>query len=85
MTLEEYIKMMESEITCGYEATLLILAKMFNMKILVVRSDHLWLSESVAPINCDVVLVQNNADLFYGTKGKRKFDVGKVPKISTPK
>ena len=55
------------------------------MKILVIHSDYLWLSESVEPIKCDVILVQNNAGLFYGTKGKHKFDVGKVPKIATPK
>ena len=85
MQLEEYVNMMENEVTCGYEATVLILAKMFKMKILVVRSDYLWLSESVEPINCDVVLVQNNAGLFYGTKGKNKFDIGKVPRIGTPK
>ena len=43
------------------------------------------LSESVEPIKCDVVLVQNNTGLFYGTKGKNKFDVGKVLRIATPK
>ena len=85
MKFEEYLKLMKNEITCGYEATLLILAKMFGMKILVIRSDYLWLSESIKPINCDVVLVQNNCGLFYGTKGNKNFDVGVVPKICSPK
>ena len=85
MKFHKYVKMMKGEITCGYEATLLILAKMFGMKILVIRCDYLWLSECVEPIICNVVLVQNNSGLFYGMKGNKKFDVGVVPKICTPK
>ena len=49
MTLTEYMTMMRTNSLCGYEATLLILCQMFKMKILVIYSDYLWVSENVAP------------------------------------
>ena len=85
MTLTECIDMMKNNSSCGYEATLLVLCHMFKMKILVICSDYLWVSEKVALADCNVVLIQNAAGLFYRTKCKKKFHVGDVPKIESPK
>ena len=85
MTFDEYIRMMDNYSSCGYEVTLIILAEMFKMKILVVRVDFLWVSHNVAPIECDVVLVQNGNGVFYGTKATKKFYVGDVPKFDSLK
>ena len=85
MTLTEYIDMMKNNSSCRYEATLLVLCHMFKMKILVICSDYLWVSEKVAPADCDVVLIQNVGGLFYRTKCKKKFHVSDVPKFESPK
>ena len=85
MNFQEYLQMMKRQTTCGFEITLLILARMFKISILVVRSDYLWLSEDIAPIHCDVVLVQASDGNFYGTKTNRKVDIGEVPKFDKPK
>ena len=57
MTFDEYLTMMKKKETCGYEITLRIIGEMFQVPILVVRSDFLWISEKVEPINCGIVLV----------------------------
>ena len=85
MNFCEYIDKMRNNLSCGYEATLLIMSHMFKMKILVIRSDFLWVSVNVEPSECDVVLIQNGVGFFYGTKCKKKFHVGDVPKFESPK
>ena len=55
MTFDEYLTMMKKKETCGYEITLRIIGEMFQVPILVVRSDFLWISEKVEPINCGIV------------------------------
>ena len=72
MTFDEYVNMMNKNKTCGYEITLRIIGEMFQVAILVVRSDFLWISEKVEPINCGIVLVQNCEGVFYGPHKKRK-------------
>ena len=81
MTFDEYLTMMKKNETCGYEITLRIIGEMFQVALLVVRSDFLWISEKVEPINCGIVLVQK---LFYGTQGKKKVNIGVVPKVMSP-
>ena len=70
MTFDEYVNMMKRNQTCGYKITLRIIGEMFQVPILVVHSDFLWISEKVEPINCGIVLVQNCEGCFYGTQGK---------------
>ena len=84
MTFDEYLTMMKKKETCGYEITLRIIGEMFQVPILVVCSDFLWISEKVEPINCGIVLVQNCEGVFYGTQGKNKVNIGVVPKVMSP-
>ena len=84
MTFDEYVKMMENNVTCGFEITLRIIGEMFNVSILVIRSDFLWISQRVEPVKCNIVLVQNMEGKFYGTQGKGKCEVGLVPKVLSP-
>ena len=84
MTFDEYLTMMKKKETCGYEITLRIIGEMFQVLILVVHSDFLWISEKVEPINCGIVLVQNCEGVFYGTQGKKKVNIGVVPKVMSP-
>ena len=84
MTFDEYLNMMKKNETCGYEITLRIIGEMFQVAILVVHSDFLWISEKVEPINCGIVLVQNCEGVFYGTQGKKKVNIGVVPKVTSP-
>ena len=81
MTFDEYLTMMKKKETCGYE---IIIGEMFQVPIFVVRSDFLWISEKVEPINCGIVLVQNCEGVFYGTQGKKKVNIGVVPKVMSP-
>ena len=76
---------MERMPTCGYEITLLILSQMFNIAILVIHSNFLWVSTQVPPRECPVVIIQNTSGKFLGTKstcGVHPVSVGTVPKIS---
>ena len=84
MSFLEYVKMMENNVTCGFEITLRVIGEMFNVSILVIRSDFLWISQRVEPVNCNIVLVQNLEGKFYGTQGKSKCEVGLVPKVLSP-
>ena len=80
--------LMEGTPICGYEITLLILSQMFNIAILVIRSDFLWVSTQVPPRECPVVIIQNTSGEFLGTKstcGVHPVSVGTVPKISVNK
>ena len=84
LSLKDYMELMEGTSTSGYEVTLLILSHMFSINILVIRSDFLWLSSSMAPIDCNVVIVQSTSGEFLGTKslkGSKVVDVGSVPRI----
>ena len=81
MTFDEYLDMMKKNETCGYKITLRIIGEMFQVPILVVHSDFLWISEKVEPINCGILLVQNCEGSFYGTQGKKKVNIGLVPKV----
>ena len=85
MTLDLYMRKMYNCETCRYEITLLILTHMYQVPILVIRSDMLWLSSNVAAIDCPIVLVQNSCGQFLGTKTKCPVFVGNVPKITFPK
>ena len=67
-SLAGYLEIMEWTPASGSEITLLILCRMFNISILVLRSDFIWLSKNVAPLKCDVVLVQNCDRHFLSTK-----------------
>ena len=80
--------LMEGTPTCGYEITLLILSQMFNIAILVIHTDFLWVSTQVPPRECPVVIIQNTSGEFLGTKstcGVHPVSVGTVPKISIKK
>ena len=84
LSLKDYMDLMEGTSTSGYEVTLLILSQMFSIKILVIRSDFLWLSSSMAPRDCNVIIVQNTSGEFLGTKaikGSKSVNVGAVPRI----
>ena len=70
--------------TCGFETTLLILAHMFNIDILVLRQDFVWISSKVAPIMCPVVLVQDETGFFLGTCTDFPIHVGSVPVVTVP-
>ena len=70
--------------TCGYEITLLLLSRMLNVDIVVIRPDFVWLSRSVAPITCQIVIVQDVSGNFLGTKMKNPVYIGLVLKILLP-
>ena len=84
LSLKDYMELMEGTSTCGYEVTLLILSHMFSINILVIRSDFFWLSSSMAPIDCNVIIVQSTSGEFLGTKSTKEsklVNVGTVPRI----
>ena len=81
MSLNKYELMMYNNQTCGYEITLLLLAMMYMVPILVIRSDMLWVSQNVMPADCAIVLVQNSVGQFMGTKSKYPVFVYEIPKI----
>ena len=86
-SLAGYLETMEWTPASGSEITLLILCRMFNISILVLRSDFIWLSKNVALLKCDVVLVQNCDGHFLGTKrlGGQLVDIGEVPQYKVNK
>ena len=58
---------------------------MFNIAILVIHSNFLWVSTKVPPRECPVVIIQNTSGEFLGTKsmcGVHPVSIGTVPKIS---
>ena len=84
LNFKTYLDKMYYCTTCGYEITLLFLSKMYNVDIIVIRPDFVWLSRAVAPITCGIVLVQDSSGSFLGTKTKNPVYIGLVPKISLP-
>ena len=57
---------------------------MMNVDIVVIRPDFVWLSRSVAPITCQIVIMQDASGNFLGTKTKNPVYIGLVPKILLP-
>ena len=84
LDLSTYLAKMYYCTTCGYEITLLLLSQMYNVDIVLIRPDFVWLSRPVAPITCGIVLVQDVSGNFLGTKTKNLVYIGLVPKISLP-
>ena len=62
----------------------MVLSRMYNVDVVVIRPDFVWLSRAVAPITCGIVLVQDSSGNFLGTKTKNPVYIGLVPKISLP-
>ena len=81
MTLLQYLTKMEISDTCGYEITLLVLAKLYNCKILVIRADKVWFSEEAKIFQCPIVVCQDEEGKFLGTKVSRPWYIGSVPSI----
>ena len=81
MSLQQYVTKMAIGDTCGYEVTLLILSQMFKVPFLVIRSDMLWMSQNVRPIDCPIVLVQSVHGRFLGTRTNKPVYIGTVPRI----
>ena len=86
-SLQSYLELMERTPTSGSEITLLILCHMFRISILVVRSDFIWVSENIAPLSADVVIVQNCNGHFLGMKriDSKLVDIGEVPQYTVNK
>ena len=84
LDISTYLAKMYYCTTCGFEITLMILARMYNVDIVVIQPDFVWLSRPVAPITCGIVLVQDSSGNFLGTKTKNPVYIGLVPKISLP-
>ena len=57
--------------TSGLEVTLLILSCLYRCGIIVIRSDFVWLSHSIKPELCPIVIVQNATGQFMGTHVKK--------------
>ena len=57
---------------------------MYNVDVVIIRPDFVWLSRAVAPITCGIVLVQDLSGNFLGTKTKNPVYIELVPKISLP-
>ena len=81
MSLQQYVTKMAIGDMCGYEVNLLILSQMFKVPFLVIRSDMLWTSQNVRPIDCPIVLVQSVHGRFLGTRTKKLVYIGTVPRI----
>ena len=64
LDLSTYLAKMYYCTTCGYEITLLLLSRMLNVDIVLIRPDFVWLSRPDAPITCGIVLVQDASSNF---------------------
>ena len=84
VSLQKWEQMMTQRDTCGYELTLVIIDKMFDIPILVLREDYIWTSREIVPFKCPIVLVLMRDGNFKGTKGHR-VRVGQVPKVVIPR
>ena len=84
INLSKWQKMMLERTTCGYELTLVVLDKLFNTPILVLREDYIWTSREIVPFKCPIVVVLTRDGNFKGTKGHR-VRVGQVPKVVIPR
>ena len=63
LSLRTYLDKMYYCTTCGYKITLFLLSRMYNVDIVAIRPDFVWLSRAVAPITCGIVLVQDSSGL----------------------
>ena len=86
-SLQNYLELMEWTPSSGSEITLLILCHMFCISILVVHSDFIWVSENIAPLSADVVIVQNCNGHFLGMRriDSKLVDIGEVPQYTVNK
>ena len=86
-SLQNYLEMIEWTPSSGSEITLLIICCMFNISILVVHIDFIWVSENIAPFSADVVIVQNCNGHFLGMKhiDSKLADIGEVPRYTVNK
>ena len=66
--------------TSELEVTLLILSCLYRCGIMVIRSDFVWLSHSIKPELCPIVIVQNATGQFMGTHVKKPLYVGEFVK-----
>ena len=86
-SLQNYLELMEWTPSLGSEITLLIICHMFNISILVVHTDFIWVSENIAPFSADVVIVQNCNGHFLATKhiDSKLVDISEVPRYTVNK
>ena len=84
LDMSTYLAKMYYCTTCGFKITLMVLSRMYNVDVVVIRPDFVWLSRAVAPITCGIVLVQDSSGNFLGTKTKNPVYIGLVPKIPLP-
>ena len=80
-SLQNYLELMEWTPSSGSEITLLILCHMCCLSIIVLCSDFIWVSENIALLSADVVIVQNCNGHFLGTRriDSKLVDIGEVP------
>ena len=64
LDLSTYFAKMYYCTTWGFEITLLLLSRIYNVDIVFIRPDFVWLSRTVAPITCGIVLVQDASGNF---------------------
>ena len=84
ISYDMYLAKMYQCLTCGFETTLLILSHMFQIPILVIRQDFIWISSKVVPIMCPVVLMQDETGFFLEMRTPNPIYVGSVPVVTVP-
>ena len=80
LDLAGYLYKIKNTMTSGLEVTLLILSQMYRCGIMVIRSDFVWLSHSIKPELCLIVIVQNATGQFMVTHVKKPLYVGEFVK-----
>ena len=83
LDLAGYLYKIKNTMTSGLEVTLLILSQMYRCGIMVIRSDFVWLSHSIKPELCLIVIVQNATGQFMVTHVKKPLYVGEFVKSFT--
>ena len=81
LDLAGYLYKIENTMTSGLEVTLLISSRMYKCGIMVIRSDFVWLSHSIKPELCPIVIVQNAMGQFMGTQVKKPLYVSEVGEL----
>ena len=81
LDLVGYLYKMENTMTSGLEVTLLILSRMYRCGIMVIKSDFVWLSHSIKPELCPIVIVQNATGQFMGTQIKKPLYVSEIGEL----
>ena len=84
LDMSTYLAKMYYFTTCGFKITLMVLSQMYNVDVVIIGPDFVWLSRAVAPITCGIVLVQDSSGNFLGTKTKNLVYIGLVLKIPLP-